>query len=359
MQFFNCPIALSQSVLTKFLLLTAVLPMCSNSIAAEGNEPSSLGTSTDRVLQQISDDGVLRIGVYLGNEGLSFRADGVLTGFEVEAARIICDKLENHLGKTIRPQFVNHDWSQLLPALNDNKFDVVVSAVIPNSLYDRYSVRYSKSYLDNGPVICCRQVGNGPSVGITESMSSLSGKSVAIINDPAARHILRTLGCYVPAHENDLNLQRRFPKAETERILRSLGESSQGTIELSEVIQFDDMVQLYEVLSSGEVDAGVIDLPLIWWVSQQSKRWADGIFAFNTPVGPYLYCAATRSQDVLLGELLDHCIDELKEDSRYQDLCTAWIGRKGMNWNLSTDEFLKPNKSKVLRNEPFASAFRN
>ncbi|MFO0923267.1 MAG: transporter substrate-binding domain-containing protein [Pirellulales bacterium] len=296
--------------------------------------------SGDReLLKRIANDGNLRIGMYLGFEGLSYRDRGKLVGLEVEVAELITHVIAKELAVPVEPQIVNQEWSQIIKVLRDKKYDVVISAVIPSPLYESYGIRYSSSYLDSGPTICCQEVDGKPREGLTESIASLRGKSIVVINDPAVRSALRSRGIYVEGDENATDLERCFPKSET---LRIMGDSdSKELVPVSSIIQLDDMPKIYELIGSGEVDAGVIDLGIIWSVSENSKRWAKKIYAFSEPIAPYIYCAVTRQEDEKLGKAIENAVQTAIHSEEYAQILKKWHGPKVFHWGLSADDFLR------------------
>ncbi len=302
------------------------------------------------VINRIKSDGNLRLGMYLGFEGLSFRERGKVVGLEVELARLLCEEVSVELGKRIEPEIVNQEWSQIIKVLRDEKYDAVLSAVIPNPMYDRYQVRYTQSYLDTGPAICCREVDGQPANNITSSVESLADKRIVVINDPAVRRVLRLSGVYVPGDEQETDLERKFPKEVTESYLRQMG-ISKPLIAVREIVQIDEMPIIYDMISSGSVDAGVIDLGIIWWVSATSPRWSRKIFAFDDPIGPYIYSVTTRSEDLELGELLNRAVGRMLRNPKYAEICQRWHGNEVFQWNLKPESFLENVKPDVSSSE--------
>lgn len=296
--------------------------------------------SSDReLLQRVANDGHLRIGMYLGFEGLSYRERGKLVGLEVEVAELITHVIAKELTVPVEPQIVNQEWSQIIKVLRDKKYDVVISAVIPSPLYESYGIRYSSSYLDSGPTICCQEVDGKPRAGLTENVACLKGKSIVVINDPAVRSALRSQGIYVEADENATDLERCFPKSETLRVMGATGPKD--LVPVSSIIQLDDMPKIYELIGSGEVDAGVIDLGIIWSVSENSKRWAKKIYAFSEPIAPYIYCAVTRKEDEQLGKAIENAVQTAIQSQEYAQILKKWHGPKVFHWGLSAEDFLQ------------------
>ncbi len=302
--------------------------------------PMDSRAAESETLARIKQDGQIRIGMYLSFEGLSFKERGKLTGLEVALTDILAEELSKDLGMEIKPVIVDQEWSQIIKVLRDGKYDVVFSALIPSPMYARYNVRYSRSYLDTGPVVCCQEKDGQPAKDVTVDASSLADKRVVVINDPAVRRVMRRAGIYVPADEGKENLERVFPKSETEAEMERAGKTV-PLIPVKEILQIDEMPVIYKLIADGEVDAGVIDLGIIWWVANDSKRWAKRIHAFSKPIGPYIYSAVTRAEDEDLGGLMDKAVAGMLENPKYVEICKQWHGTEVFNWGLTAEDFLK------------------
>ena len=178
-----------------------------------------------------------------------------------------------------------------------------------------------------------------PSKPVTAELASLADKKVIAINDPAVRRVLRRAGVYVPGDDGKTDLERAFPKAATEAELSKAGIKAE-LIAVKDITQLDEMPEIYRKLAEGEVDAGVIDLGIIWWVANDSERWSKKIHAFPKPVGPYIYSAVTRSEDADLSTALDTAIGRMKKSEKYAAVLKQWHGGK-FEWSLAASDFLK------------------
>ncbi len=309
------------------LLVTFIVPM--QSMAADS-----------KAMTEIKQDGKIRLGMYLSFEGLSFKERGKLTGLEVALADILAEELSKQIGTEIKPEIVDQEWGQIIKVLRDGKYHAVLSALIPNTMYESYNVKFSKSYLDTGPVICTQESNGAPAKDVTAEASSLKGKTVVVINDPAVRRVMRRAGIYVPADDGKTDLALAFPKAATEAAMKSAGKVV-PLIDVTKILQIDEMPVIYKMIAAGEVDAGVIDLGIIWWVANDSKRWSKKIHAFSNPIGPYIYSAATRAEDQDLTEAMDKAIAAMIKNPKYVEICKKWHGTEILNWGLTPADFMK------------------
>lgn len=289
-------------------------------------------------LTEIKQDGKLRLGMYLGFEGLSFKQRGRSVGLEVELAKLVSIEMTKVAGRPIEAEIVNQEWGQIVPELNNNKYHAIFSALIPAPAYNTANIIYTHSYLDTGPVICTQRVDGKPAKGITEDIASLKDKVVVVINDPAVRRALRIAGVYVPADQGKTDPEASFPKDLTDKAVATSGAP---LIPVKEIRQLDEMPAIYDLLATGKVDAGVIDLGIIWWVSTESEKWSKQIIAFTKPVGPYIYCAATRATDSDLRDALDKSIAAVRATPAYAELIKKWHGGQDPAWKLTFADFIK------------------
>jgi ABC-type amino acid transport substrate-binding protein len=301
---------------------------------------SALGAADSATMTQIKQDGKIRLGMYLGFEGLSFIQKGRQVGLEVELAKLVCDELSKDLGTAIAPEIVNQEWAQIIQELNGGKYHAVFSALIPSGLYGSANILYTASYLDTGPVICTQEKDGKPAKDVTAEVQSLKDKVVVVINDPAVRQVLRKCGVYVPADEGKTTMETAFPVAETKATMARAGKTGE-LIPVKEIRQLDEMPAIYKLIAEGEVDAGVIDLGIIWWVSTDSERWSKRIVAFPTPVGPYIYSAVTRAADQDVRDALDRAIAKVRQSPGYASALKQWHGGFDQDWKLGFADFLK------------------
>ena len=93
-------------------VLTGVLATCSMTYAA------------DDELAQIQESGKLKVGVEGTYPPYTYHDDnGELTGFDVEVAKAIADKLG------VEADFTESDWDSLLAGIDSGRLDTVINAV--------------------------------------------------------------------------------------------------------------------------------------------------------------------------------------------------------------------------------------
>jgi ABC-type amino acid transport substrate-binding protein len=247
------------------------------------------------LLDRIRRARTLRVGVWHGFRGLNFRhpVTGKVVGMEVELLEEIGRSLD------VRIEMVDAPWVDLPKKLKRKEFDVLLCALIPSPEYR--GIRYSVPYLDMG-LVAMRRAGDQS----VTSAASLSGKTVGIIADPAARQAL--VDCRIkPA-------------------------------ELREV--YDD--DYYDPVADGVYDGFIIDLPIVHWcATDPASPWQGRIETVGDPITQWIYCAAVRddpSTESLL-EAVNAEIIRLKATARYRTIVEAWQGRT-YDWQKTAQDFL-------------------
>jgi methyl-accepting chemotaxis protein len=247
------------------------------------------------LLERVRAAKSLRVGVWHGFRGLNFRhpKTGQMVGMEVE----LLAEIGRELG--VRIEMVDAAWVDLPKKLKRREFDLLFCALIPDANYR--GIRYSLPYLDMG-LVAMRRAGDGS----VTSAASLSGKTVGIIADPAARQAL--IDCKI--------------------------EPSQ----LREV--YDD--DYYDPVADGIYDGFIIDLPIVHWCANDpDSPWHGRIETVGDPITQWIYCAAVRddpSTSTLLAEV-DGIIAKLKRSPRYRTIVERWQGRV-YEWGKTAPDFL-------------------
>ncbi len=277
-------------------------------------------------LARVKKRGKLRIGVYLQFKGLSFMQDGKPAGLDIALAKLMCEKLSEEVDAKVEPEFVSASLVDIVRDLRKKKYDVIFSALIPSPEYSKYRVTYSTPYLITGPAVCCQAVDGVPKGGIDGKVASLKNARIVIIDEPAAREALRRAGIYVPADQGKLKTPNiSFPLTLTRRVMNRAGEIN-PTVPLKQIIQLGNIDEIYRMLAAGKVDAGVIDLPIVWWASHFSEKYRGKIHVFRDLVAQYDYVAVTRNEDQSLSIAVDKAIRTMRQTEQYRNLCRKWQG---------------------------------
>lgn len=145
--------------------LAALGAICLLAVTGCSSGSKSSGSSADGVAKS----GTLKIGTSNNIKPYAYEENGKLTGFEIDLITAAAKKLN------LKPDFIALDFSALLPAVNNRQFDVVASAVGITAPRKKM-VDFSEGYLAGYFGLLTR-----PTSGITSSVSSVSGKRIAVL----------------------------------------------------------------------------------------------------------------------------------------------------------------------------------
>jgi len=138
------------------------------------------------------------------------------------------------------------------------------------------------------------------------SAAALSGRTVGIIADPAARQALDDCGI-VPG-------------------------------DLRQV--YDD--DYYDPVAEGVYDGFIIDLPIVHWcATDPASPWYGRIETVGDPITKWIYCAAVHrdpSTETLL-EQVDAALGRLRSSPAYRQIVERWQGRV-YDWRKSAADFV-------------------
>lgn len=214
----------------------------------------------------------LRVAVDPKFVGLSFRPDGrdALQGLDVEYAQALARSLG------VACEFVEAPWDTLTDLLHigrtpgEAQVDIVVCAMPPNAAYE--GVAYSETYtwLD---WVLARRVGDERIAGLAD----LEGKTLGIINDPAAFDLLEAAGV-------------RWADNETK---------PGGQIRLASLVAYNDQSRIHDCLADGVVDAFGVDLPIYHWASTNRESQWHGrieIVMRNLVPDPFYYAMVVAAE---------------------------------------------------------------
>ncbi len=102
----------------------------------------SITVYADDALEEVLDEGVLRVGVSIYEPWVMKDKDNNLIGYEIQVA----DQLAKDLGVKVKYKIV--EWEELIPTLKDKEIDIIISgmAITPQrALHVNYSLPYGHS----------------------------------------------------------------------------------------------------------------------------------------------------------------------------------------------------------------------
>ena len=174
---------------------------------------------------------------------------------------------------------VNENWDNLIPNLQKEKYDAILSSMQPYVFYEK-QYDFSHPFLLTGPVLVL------PFDSMVTSFEQLSGKEIAIITGSA-----------------DALLIEKFPGI----IIRT----------------FESIPDAFNAIVSGNVDGAVVDsLPAYAYCQDLYQNQLKVVGAPLTDQG--LRMVALHDRAPALIESFNATIDKLKKSGKYADLSRKW-----------------------------------
>ncbi len=109
---------------------------------------SDLAASTEPVTK-VPPPSYLRVGITANAPPLIYKNGKRFDGLEADLAK----KLARHLGKRVK--FVDMDWDELIPALEADKIDIIMSSMSITKAR-QYRITFSNPYLRSGQILLVR-----------------------------------------------------------------------------------------------------------------------------------------------------------------------------------------------------------
>jgi ABC-type amino acid transport substrate-binding protein len=237
------------------------------------------GVSTPDANSAITNDQVLRVGVTANAPPLIFRKGEKIQGLEADLAQ----ELGASLGKSV--QFVDLKWEDLIPALLDNKIDIIMSGLSVTKMR-KVRVAFTEPYLNSGlkAMIRGKDLSKYPSLIMFKYIKETT---IGVEKGTTA----------------DFLVQEVFSK--TKRVLISSPEKAA------------------RALVKEKIDVFIHDAPVIWWLAAEKE--SDGLI----PVPKFLsredIAWAVRHEDKELLDSTNAFISKWKNDGRLKTLINQWI----------------------------------
>jgi polar amino acid transport system substrate-binding protein len=105
---------------------------------------------TVKTIEIPPDANLLRVGVATNAPPLIYKQDGKIVGLEAEFAQA----LAQYIGKSLR--FVELDWKDLIPALMENKIDIIMSGMTKTRERE-WRIAFTNRYLGSGQTALIRR----------------------------------------------------------------------------------------------------------------------------------------------------------------------------------------------------------
>lgn len=232
--------------------------------------------SDDEVLGRMSGRR-LRIGVTPDFPPIIFKQNKVITGVEADLAMNMAFRLR------MKPQWVELEWEQLIPALLAGKIDVIMSGmtVTPER---RMRVAFSAPYLKVGQMALVRRKDAGRFSTLNDLMA-FDGR----------------VG-YQKGTTGDQFVQQHFPRA------ARVGYLSAGDAAVD--------------LCRKRVDVVIQDAPQIRWLASE---YASELTVFETPLTEENLAWAVRREDTDLLAAINQLVRDWNTDGTFDTILEKWL----------------------------------
>ncbi|HWK21925.1 MAG TPA: transporter substrate-binding domain-containing protein [Ureibacillus sp.] len=253
-------------------MLVAVIGILAACGATE--KETSTGSSSDTTSENSK---VLRVGTsadYAPFEYVDTKVSEEIIGFDIDLAKEVADRLGYEL------QFTNGDFNSLIPALQADKFDFVISGMTPTEERDKV-VDFSTPYYETEQYTVSLKKNN------IKSMEDLKGKTVGAQTASIQEDLAKT---FAPEHG--------------------------FTVESRDLIP-----QLIQELKNGRLDAAIIENI----VSENYLSQNDDLAAFPVEVEEPDYKAIAFQEGSELKPEFDKVIQELIDEGKIEELKEKWF----------------------------------
>ena len=240
-----------------------------------------------KTLADVRASGVLQIGCEATYPPFTFSDKGEIVGYDVDLAALMCAPLG------VEPEFIDTQWSGVIPALYAGRFDVIMSSMSYRK--ERLEkVAFSIPYAEAAQALLIR----AEDADTITSIEGLSGKVLGV-----------KLGSPGEMMQPGLD----------EEIAAAAGEG------FSDVKIYDDHPSAYLALSQGSVD-GVLNTSS---TLGQVMKDRPGAYALVRPVGKLNWAGiAARKEDPEIVAWMDGELTRLKESGEIYELQEKWFGFK-------------------------------
>jgi len=229
-------------------------------------------------------ENVLRVGVSPDAAPLVYKQGEEIVGLEAELAQ----ELAKSLGKSVH--FVELDWEDQIPALQDNRTDIIMSGMSITTMR-RYRIAFSEPYFRIGQMPLVRKG--------DETEKSLFAKGVyAII---AWTPIMR-IGV-LKGTTGEYYVRKRLSRAK-------------------EIISFPTANEAVSALKKGDFDLFIYDAPMIYMLAAENEADLQVLDSLLTE--EYL-AWGMRKNDADLLESANAFIEALRNDGRLDRIINRWI----------------------------------
>jgi len=176
-------------------------------------------------------------------------ADGSLVGFDIDLGNAICAELK------VKCKWVESDFDGMIPGLNANKFDGVISSMTVTPAREK-AIDFS-SELFSGPTAYVFKKGSG----LTDDVASLKGKSVGYeqgtIQEAYAKAVLEKAGVKIQAYANQDQVYADLVYGRLDASIQDKLQAQMSFLASPQGADFENSVGISDPLVPAEIAIGL------------------------------------------------------------------------------------------------------
>lgn len=247
--------------------------------------PSGAAQAEGKTLAEIKRSGIIKIGVEGTFPPFSFRENGIIKGYDVDLA----DVMFKEIG--VKPEFVDTQWSGIVPALLSGRFDIIMSS-LSYTKERMEKVAFSIPYADSSLALLVRAADGEKVKGFEDLSGKIVGLKAGTPEETAA-----------PSYN--------------EKVKASKGSG------FASVKTFDSDPTAILALGQGSVDAVISNMTNLGLIIKQ----APGKYSLVRNIAGHSYAGiGIRKDDTELKQYIDEQIAALKSDGRLAKMQEKWFG---------------------------------
>ena len=233
---------------------------------------------TAQTVEKAPAENVLRVGVTANAQPLVYRQGNTIVGLEADMAR----ELAKYLGKSL--QFVELDWEDLIPALIDDKIDIIMSGMSITRLR-KVRIAFTIPYFKSGLMALIRR--EDAARYSTGLFSLTTSSAIGAIKDTTSEYFVET---------NYASVNKKL---------------------------YSNTNQAVKALKNKDIDMFIYDAPLVLYLASENET--HGLTALFTLLTEEYLAWGIRKDNKELLEQANNFLRTANDDGRLKQMIKYWI----------------------------------
>lgn len=247
--------------------------------ACGGNDENATEEQELNALEQIQEDGKMTVGIMGTYAPYNYLDENKeYTGFDVDIAKELAERID------VEAEFVAQDFSGLIPGLQKDKFDILVSQVTITE--DRQKqVDFTEPYITNEVKVIVTEDNNE-----VQSVEDFKGRTIGAVMGTNDEAFLRN------------------------ELMPQVGDFKLNT--------YDDVLTTLKDLDAGRIDATINN---VYALKPVIEKNGYDVKAVGEPVKSDQAAVAVKKGNTELVEVLNAALEEMKQDGTYEEIFVKWF----------------------------------